>query len=878
MRTFTSKTTLTATCLAFLLAVVGVLTSRADELGWEALSGAWNAGKVEGSGRSSGGTWGKLLSKEWYGDFTFSGTLTGAGIGSGGILLRYAGDTEGYLVIVDGTKSMVVLREYHFGSSNEVVSVPTHGMLNGRSTNFRITAKENRLNAAFWSVGARESDGVLIEFGDLKIPEGRVGFGILDGELRYTGLSVSGNTQSEFATYAFHCDYRLAEKVAKNPFWQYLDAVGSSLLQRYPRHFSSVQEFETYRKETVIHLRRSLGLDPWPERTPLNARVVGTVDRDDFKIDKVIFESQPGFLVDALLYIPKKAKFPVPGILSTIGHYGDEDFFQWSEQGRCVGLARKGYVVLTYDPICQGERTWLGSGDYHDNLRRKIILSGMEVSGLMVWDSIRAIDYLASRPEVDPDRIGVTGVSGGGFNALYTTILDERVKAAGIDGYTSTIESLIKRAWAGCCAYLPNLTRYAEMEDVYSLIAPRRLLILGGYMDNLSDRLLQIYEAARSVYSLYGAGNEIQYFLDRDAGHIYSKPMRLVMYRWFNKWLKGIDDPGQAVEPIDPENDLISRESGLLKVFAPGERGKDVIDLEREYLGKHQERAQEPTTPAAVSTFQQQTRQQLIDLMGEMAPAKPPLVVSDDKATGAGVTRHVMLKTERELPVAVEIRHPLDAGNGALILYFSMSERYPMSELSETQVVERLVRRGFTVAVPQVRGTGPTCADDMNSIELYSMALGKHLFSARIYDLQRVIDFLQAQPAYKPLRLIVWGEGQREGVMALYLAAIDERVRTAVSSHGLVSYQKIVDQDGLPDFDYYVPGILRYADVPDFIGTVAPRRVVISGAVDIHDKLLAREQTVEEYTPARNIYRMLGHEDNLVFAPPPDLADSLTSR
>jgi dienelactone hydrolase len=858
-------------CLVLLL-VMPALVSYADEASWDIVSGAWKAGDLEGNGRVIGGVWGKLLSKEWYGDFDLSGSL--ASTGSSAILIRYAGETEAYEVILDWPHSMVILRENHFGQSNNLIAVNMRGILKRLATNFHITVRGNRFTSVFSSSGTRKSGGIRLDFEDLKIPEGRIGFCILGGELRYSGLKLSGQTKSSLGTYAFHCHYQLAQEVAKNPFWQYLDAEGSSSLQRCPRRFNTLQEFEGYRKQAVLQLRRSLGLEPWPERNPLDARVVGTVDHDDFKIEKVIFESQPGFLVDALLYIPKMARFPVPGILSPIGHYGDNDFFIWSEQGRCAGLAQKGYVVLTYDPIGQGEREWLGA---HDTLRRKIILSGMEVSGLMVWDSIRAIDYLVSRPEVDRDRIGVTGVSGGGFNTLYTAVLDQRVKAAAPAGFATTIEALIKRSTAGCCAYLPNLTQYAEMQDVYSLIAPRRLLILGGYMDPLSDRLLQIYDTAQNVYKLYSAEDNVRYFLDCDAGHTYSKPMRLVMYRWFGRWLKGIDDPAEALEPLDPEDHLISRESGLLRVFTQREHGKDVTDLERQYLAKHRQWVPQPATAGDVSAFQQQTKQHLIDLMGEMEPAKPPVLVSDDKATGPGVIRHVMLKTERNLPVAVEIHHPVGAGNGALLLYFSMAERYPTSDLSAAEVIPRLVGRGFTVAVPQVRGTGPTRADDMNSIALFSMALGKHLFSSRIYDLQRVMDFLLAQPGYKPLRLIVWGEGSREGIMALYLAAIDERVQTAVSSHGLVSYQSIVDQDGLPDFDYYVPGILKYADVSDFIGTIAPRQVVISGAVDINDRLLGLEETMKVYGPARNVYRILGHEGNLLFVPRQDLANSLST-
>jgi dienelactone hydrolase len=812
------------------------------------------------------------LSRDWYGDFDLTGNISGQGQAqSTEILVRYAGESESYALVLDWQLSKVCLRENHFGQSRHGIEAPLRVAPGDAGASFRIVAHENRLTAVIWPSNGLESAGVSLEYSDIKVPEGRIGLGVRNGTMTYSRLSIAGNTTSSFGTYAFHCNYRLAQKVATAPLYRYLDAVGASEVARNQHTFTTVQEFEKYREQTILKLRRSLGLDPWPERTCLNARTVGTVDRKDFKIEKVVFESQPGFLVDALLYIPINVKLPAPGVLSTIGHYDDEGFFLWAEQGRCIGLVRKGYVVLTYDPISQGERKWLGNGN-HDLLRQKIILSGMEVSGLMFWDSIRAIDYLVSRPEVDAARIGVTGVSGGGFNALYTAVLDDRVKAVAPDGYATTIEALVKRAGAGCCSYLPDLTRYAEVTEVYSLIAPRKLLILGGYMDVLSDRILDVYQQAHAVYSLFGAGDSIQYFLDRDGGHVYSKPMRLAMYRYFNQWLKGINDPEAASESIDPEDSLISRESGILRVFAPGERGKDVIDLEREYLARNRMKYDSPSSALAAAAVQGEIRNRLIELMGEMAPAKLPVVVSDDQTTAPGSTRHMVLKTERDLPVAVSIYHPAKgAPRQGLMVYFTMQDSYGTSDLTCADAVGRLVKEGYTVAVPHVRGTFETRVDDMGSVELYTMAFGKHLFSTRIYDLQRVIDYLLAQPAYQSPPLAVWGEGAREGLMALYLAAVDPRVQAVISSHGLVTYQDIVDKDGRPDFDYYVPGILKFADVPQIIGAIAPRRVFISAPVDIDSRRVTLEDARQAYSWAQKLYETVGSGRRLSVVPEEDI-------
>jgi len=380
-------------------------------------------------------------------------------------------------------------------------------------------------------------------------------------------------------------------------------------------------------------------------------------------------------------------------------------------------------------------------------------------------------------------------------------------------------------------------------------------------MDTLSDRLVQIYERARDVYDLYGARGNLTYYMDSDAGHTYSKPMRLQMYRWFNRWLQGVDDPAQAREPRDSEDFVISKESGLLKVFDYGERGKDVIDLERDYLRRNGFKRDLLSDTKKVKDFQRRMRAQLVLLMGDMALKRFPVVVSDRRLAGEDNMRRVVVWTERELPVPIDIYHPGPGKDRKILLvYFTMEERYEGATESRTDAVRRLVNDGYTVVVPEVRGSGATRVKDMNSVALYSMALGKHLFSSRIYDLQRVLDYLRSQPEYARMGLKVWGEGMREGLMALYLAAVDERVADVVSSHGLVSYQNIVDANGLPDFDYYVPGILKYADVAEFIGTIAPRRVVVNEPVDINGKPVGVQEARAAYQWAEAVYRVEGRE------------------
>ena len=174
---------------------------------------------------------------------------------------------------------------------------------------------------------------------------------------------------------------------------------------------------------------------PFPERTPLNPRVTGTVERDAYTIEKVIFESRPGFLVTANLYVPKGKKPPLPGVVGSCGH-STGGKAEPAYQSFAQGLARMGYVVLIFDPIGQGERLQYGHVEKehrpgvgvgeHLLAGNQQFLVGEFFGSWRAWDGIRALDYLLTRPEVDPKLVGITGNSGGGTMTTWLCGLDRR--------------------------------------------------------------------------------------------------------------------------------------------------------------------------------------------------------------------------------------------------------------------------------------------------------------------------------------------------------------------------------------------------------------------------------------------------------------------
>ena len=220
------------------------------------------------------------------------------------------------------------------------------------------------------------------------------------------------------------------------------------------KSLATVEDWKHRQQEVKDTLNRIIG--PFPERTPLNAKVVGTVKKEGFRIEKIVFESMPNFFVTACLFIPDNLQGKTPAILNLIGHT-DIAFRAPSYQQLVLNLVKKGFIVLAVDPLGQGERLQYydaavnrsvvgGPTTEHSYFGKQCFLTGSSAARYFTWDAIRAIDYLVSRPEVDPSRIGVTGISGGGTQTSYVAALDERVAAAAptcyICGFHRLFESI----------------------------------------------------------------------------------------------------------------------------------------------------------------------------------------------------------------------------------------------------------------------------------------------------------------------------------------------------------------------------------------------------------------------------------------------------
>jgi dienelactone hydrolase len=312
-------------------------------------------------------------------------------------------------------------------------------------------------------------------------------------------------------------------------------------------------------QERAVFLRKqilaSAGLLPMPEKRPLNPQVFGKLERDGYSIEKVLLETLPGFYLGGNLYRPLGKQAPFPGIVSPHGHwqYGRlENTALVSVPGRAINLARQGFVVFSYDMVGQNDTNQVPH-DW-DDARQGLWSIGSSM-GMHLWNSIRAVDFLQSLPDVDAKRIGVTGASGGGTQTFFLMAVDERVTAA------APVNMISATSQGGGCQAAPNLRAgwpdFSNMV-VGALMAPRPLLVVSTSGDWTTATPTEVYPAIQSIYRLFGVERNVEnaHF---DYPHNYNKDSREAVYKFFNaKLLNNTAPVTEQAFRVDFPHDLLA--------------------------------------------------------------------------------------------------------------------------------------------------------------------------------------------------------------------------------------------------------------------------------------------------------------------------------
>ncbi|HEY3131424.1 MAG TPA: acetylxylan esterase [Acidobacteriota bacterium] len=668
-------------------------------------------------------------------------------------------------------------------------------------------------------------------------------------------------------------------RLLRNMLPDYVHQLAKGLLAERERKIAGlstpqqVAERRAYIREKILQALGGL-----PDRTPLNARVVGVLERDNYKIEKVIFESQPRFYVTGNLYLPKNGRGPYPGILFPLGHeLGGKTNETWQQM--LGSLATKGYVAFTWDPIGQGERVQLYDPDFDDSkvfrstTEHTIIgiqcqLAGDNLARYTIWDGMRALDYLMSRPEVDTTRIGCTGNSGGGTHTAYLSALDDRIKIAAPSCYLTSWRRLLESIGPQDAeqVLLPFLDDGLDQADFVHAFAPKPYLILSAIRDFFSiSGARETYAEAKRIYALLGEQEKLSMF-EADDHHGYTKPRRMAAYRWFSRWFKGTDDREPEPE-IDfaTEEELRCTESGQVATSLGGETVFSLNEKRVEQLGQ---KKPPMSNSQYLTAYRDEIRQQVRRLIDFKLLKGPVTVKSYGEIQRPGY--HIeKLTYESEpgiiVPALLFLPDPANARRPAIVYVHGKGKA---AEASSGGDIEQIAKAGFIVLAIDTRGSGETRFKDTqqaNDFPRYfgdydsaktALLVGKPLVGMRALDVCRGVDLLVGRAEVD--REKIYGFGKEAGAVPLLYAAIfDERLKKVALDDMLISYRSIITHRiHRQIFENVVPGALRFYDFPDLVASLAPRPTWIVNAVDPLGHRVGIAEVRKEYEPSLIAFRL----------------------
>lgn len=631
------------------------------------------------------------------------------------------------------------------------------------------------------------------------------------------------------------------------------------------------------------------------EKTPLNPRSVGVIDRGMYRIEKVIFESQPDIFVTANLYLPQRRQPPYPGIILPLGHAMEEGKAHRSYQYVAQTLARIGYVILVFDPFGQGERLQyidLQTGkekidpeDEHSQAGRPMLLFGSQFELYRVWDCIRAVDYLLSRPEVDPQRIGCTGQSGGGTMTMYAAALDPRISVAvESDGNSENLAGPSYAAFGGVDDAEQNivgsLAEGIDRGDLVLACAPRPFMILYSQTDSgftysptYGKGTIEAYEQAANAYSLMGAREKIGIF-GSPLPHDYDYFNRQHVYRWFNRWL-GSEAWGTDEAEFDnsPPGTLNCTSTGYVLTSLGG---RSIVALNTERL-----QAVRPSDSGGALS-----RSSAVANLTRLLALPDKHTDLNVRNISSNVRKNVVIEQfwlDSEPGVRVPgwfLKPAKDGASFPTVLY--VSEGNSNQIVYETSEIGALVQDGFAVCGVDLRGLGdstppypaggPTFYRDelADGYPWACFTLGKPILGQRVWDLLRTLDYLQTRNDVDHQHIHGIGvQGAALGV--LFSAVIDDRLHSLLLDKPPATYSSLVTSPAYSlDFSWFLYGVLKECDLPDLLALTAPRKCWVLNAADAQGYPLAESEVAALYQRPSETFRKSGAGDHLKIQRCPD--------
>ena len=621
-------------------------------------------------------------------------------------------------------------------------------------------------------------------------------------------------------------------------------------------------------------------IGPFPEKTALNARVTGIIRKKDYQVEKIVYESMPGYYVTAALFIPNKRTGKTPAILYASGHTVN-GFRSEVYQHTIINLVQKGFIVLAFDPVGQGERlqyfneettqSRFGPTHEHSYPGAQCYLSGYSPTKYFVWDGIRSVDYLLSREEVDPNRIGMTGRSGGGTQTAFIAALDERILAAAPEDFITCMEYILKSIGPQDAEQnlIYMIAEGLDHADLLTVRAPKPGLLIATTRDMFSIQGTQdTYGELRQFYNALGGADQIGMAEDDD-GHTSTKRNREAMYAFFQKHLDHPGDPTDQEVEILKEEELWVTETGQLATSLQGETlfslnkktvMEQVAKLQSSRLEEEKHLALVTAAAKQLSGFHYPVEYQKAIFSGRYSEEK--YVLEKYLIPGSG---------DYMLPVAV-FRPSASRTKEVFLL---LDDQGMANAAKQDSLIASFLRQGKSLVLFDVAGIGSlgpgylkgdAYIDGASFNQWFAGTLtNRSLVGIRAQDILRIIAFLKTEvKGVHEISAIGFGT---MGSELLHAAVFDGTIQNIVLVRPFLSFAEIALSPSYQTsfIPSTVAGAIKRYDLPDLMAALCPSKILIIDAFVADGSLAVKSKVTDLLTYPVSVFDSRGVGGNFIY-------------
>jgi dienelactone hydrolase len=630
----------------------------------------------------------------------------------------------------------------------------------------------------------------------------------------------------------------------------------------------TVEDWTKRQKKVKDILMNIVG--PFPEKTPLNAKVTGIVQKNGYRIEKIVYESIPGFYVTGCLFIPDGITGKRPAILNVIGHTGIA-FRGDVYQTMILHLVQKGFIVFAIDPVGQGERIQYYDAEKkasaisgeHSYFGNQCLISGVSSGRYFIWDGIRGIDYLATRKEVDIERIGVTGLSGGGTLTAYISAFDERVRAAAPSCYITGFRRLLgsigsQDAEQNIYHCVSNGITHADFIEAR---APKPTLMVTTTRDYFSIQgARESFTEAGRAYKAFGKEADLL-MVEDDNGHGFTQKNNEATCAFFQKYL---DLPGNPVP-----GDIMLLKPDELNVTSTGQLatslgGETVFSLNKKEAQKLIDKIQASRTKTEPHLQGVQIKAKKLSGYSAAKSEGKPVYRGRYQRDGYSVEMYA-LPGDGNYIIPLLVFIPKTGNKFPGVIYINPKGK--TTDASPGGRIEQLVKKGYLVAAPDLLGVGEVAPDKSFYSSNYhiSALTGQSIVGIQAADIIKVVNFLKGRTEVDLNKISAIAFDEICPAL-LHAAAFNKSINSVFLIGSLISYRSVV-MNRFYDLSFAtnaVAGALTAYDLPDLMGCISPRKIALVELKDQMKQPASKELIDEEMKFPQSVFTLKNVPGNLM--------------